>query len=184
MTVRCSVFLAVSLDGFIAREDGAIDWLSVVERPGEDYGFGAFFASTDTLVVGRKTYEVALGFPEWPWGSKRVIVLTSRSLAARHGESFFAGTPSELLAHAEAAGAKHVYVDGGVVVRDFLAAGLVDDLTLSVVPLVLGKGTPLWGPLPPTMGDLRLALRASKTFASGLVQLVYGCPRGGSSAGS
>lgn len=181
MPTRCSVFLAVSLDGFIAREDGAIDWLSIVERPGEDYGFGAFFSAIDTLVVGRKTYEVALGFPEWPWGEKRVVVLTSRALSSKHGETFHAGTPAELLARVEAAGAKHVYVDGGVVVRDFLAAGLVDDLTLSVVPIVLGKGTPLWGPLP---GDVRLSLRASKTFASGLVQLVYGVARGEPSGGS
>ena len=87
---RCSVFIATSLDGYIARPDGTFDFLSIVERPDEDYGFAEFFASVDALVIGRNTYETALAFPEWPYAGKRCIVLTHRETPSVHGEQFFA----------------------------------------------------------------------------------------------
>jgi len=90
----CSVFIGASLDGFIARRDGGLDWLHEVERPGEDYGFGAFFSGVDTLLVGRRTYEVALGFPEWPYAGKHVAVWTRRDGTPRHGETFVSGAPT------------------------------------------------------------------------------------------
>src|SRR6185436_13627723 len=106
--MRCSVFIAISLDGFIARTDGRIDWLSIVERKGEDHGFGAFFESIDTLVMGRKTWETALGFESWPYAGKRVVVLSKSKHAALHGEEFFSGHVRDLdLAHS-----KRTYVDG------------------------------------------------------------------------
>lgn len=168
---RCSVFIATSLDGFIARPDGTIDWLSVVERPGEDYGFGEFFASVDALVMGRKTWEVALGFPEWPYAGKRVVVMSRHPRTPRHGETFHAGSPDELVAALAADGVRHVYVDGGVTIRAFLKAGLIDELTLSLIPVLLGSGIPLFGD---GVSETGLSLQSSRGFESGLVQLRYG----------
>ncbi len=170
MRPRCSVYIAVSLDGFIAREDGSIDWLSQVEMPGEDYGYRAFMDSVDAVVLGRRTYDQVLSFPAWPFDGKRCVVLTRRPLPQpRHGETSFEGPPEALLD--TLADLRRAYVDGGDVIRQFLAAGLVDDLTLSVVPLLLGRGRPLFGAMPV---DRRLRLLASSTFGSGLVQLRYG----------
>lgn len=172
MTFRpqLSVFIATSLDGYIARRDGGIDWLQSVERPGEDYGYKAFADSIDTMVLGRKTYETALGFPAWPYAAFRCIVLSHQTLTARNGETFFCGEPEHLVEKLTAEGARRVYVDGGEVVRQFLAAKLIDDLTISVIPIVLGDGIPLFkggGTEQP------LELLEGKTFPSGLVQLCY-----------
>ena len=167
---RCSVFIATSLDGFIARPDGTFDFLSLVEQPDEDYGFAEFFATVDALVIGRNTYETALGFPEWPYAGKRCIVLTHREPTSLHGEQFFAGAASGLVEQLALVGVQRVYVDGGADIRDFLAAGLIDDLTLSIVPVLLGKGIPLFGAEVP---ELRLQLESSRQYLSGLVQLHY-----------
>jgi dihydrofolate reductase len=172
---RCSVFIAASLDGYIARRDGTIDWLDAVQRPGEDYGFQAFFGSVDTLVIGRRTYETALGFPTWPYGGKNCVVMTHAAPPARHGERFHAGDPRPLLERLATEGARRVYVDGGVVIAEFLAAGLIDDLTISVIPVLLGDGARLFGPA----GGGRLAVERvltlvrSQAYPSGLVQLEY-----------
>jgi dihydrofolate reductase len=168
--MQCSVFIAATLDGFIARSDGRLDWLGMVERPGEDYGYQRFHDSIDSVVVGRKTYQTALGFEAWPYAGKRCVVLTHRPPAPRHDEEFYAGPPAALVARLAAAGARRAYVDGGDVIRQFLAAGLVDDLTLSIVPILLGEGVRLFGP---TGRDLPLELVASRAFASGLVQVEY-----------
>jgi dihydrofolate reductase len=170
MSVRCSVFIAVSLDGYIARPDGGIDWLGIVEVPGEDYGYQAFMHSVDTLVIGRKTYELALRFPQWPYAGKRCVVLSSARVLPAHGESFFAGTPEELVGKLDAEGSKHVYVDGGAVIQQFIAGGLLTDLTVSIIPVLLGAGIRLFGEHE---RDVRLDLVSSRTFESGLVQLRY-----------
>jgi dihydrofolate reductase len=168
--MRCSVFIATSLDGFIARSDGRIDWLSRVERPGEDYGYGRFFASVDTLIIGRNTYETARGFDPWPYAGKRCVVLTHRAIESAHGEEPWQGTPADLVSRLTADGAKHAYVDGGSVVQQFLAAGLVNELTLSIVPVLLGSGVRLFGALG---GDLPLRLIETRSFESGLVPARY-----------
>jgi dihydrofolate reductase len=169
---RCSVFVATSLDGFIARRNGGIEWLAAVERPGEDYGFQTFFDGVDALVVGAATYRVALGLEgPWPWADKRVVVLTHRPPPApRVDETFFAGDPAALVESLGAEGVRRLYVDGGAVISQFLAAGLVDDLTISVLPVLLGDGVRLFqGTLP----ERRLALVSSRAFPSGLVQGSY-----------
>jgi len=168
--MQCSVFIALSLDGFIARRDGSIDWLALVEREGEDYGYRSFLDSVDTLVVGRSTYNLALGFEPWPYAGKRCVVLSHAPPAPRHGEEFYSGSPRELCANLAAQGARRVYVDGGTVIQQFLSANLVTDLTLSVIPVLLGDGVRLFGA---TGGDLPLELLASRRFDSGLVQLEY-----------
>lgn len=167
---RCSVFIAVSLDGYIAREDGGIDWLSIVQQEGEDYGYKAFADTCDTLVMGRNTYDTALGFDAWPYEGKRLVVLTHNPPPPRHGEAFFAGSPEELAGALGRDGARRVYVDGGAVIRQFLAAGCIDDLTLSVVPVLLGGGIPLFASGGP---EHRLHLEESRSWPTGLVQLRY-----------
>jgi dihydrofolate reductase len=167
---RCSVFIAVSLDGFIARRDGGIDWLSIVERPGEDYGYARFFAEVDALIVGRRTYDAALGFPSWPYAGKRCVVLAHDPPPARHGERFHAGPPAPLLAALHADGVRRVYVDGGAVIRLFLSENLIDDLTLSIVPVLLGDGIRLFDDAGATR---RLRTIESRVFPSGLVQIAY-----------
>jgi dihydrofolate reductase len=170
MRPRCSVFIATSLDGFIARADGRIDWLSVVERKGEDYGYKAFFDSIDALVIGRKTYETALGFGEWPYAGKKCIVLTHATMTSRHDEAFYSGPLEELVARLGNEGVKRVYIDGGSVIRQFLDAALIDDMTISVVPILLGEGVRLFAK---TERDVRLDLVQTRAFESGLVQAEY-----------
>lgn len=173
--MQCSVFIATSLDGFIARADGGIDWLSIVELPGEDYGYGRFAASVDALIMGRNTYDTALGFEAWPYTGKRVIVLTNRPFEPRHGEEQRPGGDLRALCEELAnEGVYRAYIDGGNVIRQFLAAGLVDDLTISIIPIVLGSGVPLFGELG---AELPLHLESTQSWPTGLAQLRYRAKR-------
>ncbi|MDX2090144.1 MAG: dihydrofolate reductase family protein [Kofleriaceae bacterium] len=168
--MQCSVFIATSLDGYIARPDGRLDWLERVERPGEDYGYQRFAATVDVLVTGRGTYDVLRELATWPYTGKRVIVLTHRPTESRHGEEFFSGAVEDLARTLAGQGVRRVYVDGGVAIQQFLAAGLIHDLTISVIPVVLGDGIPLFkGGLP----ERGLVLEGTDAYPSGLVQLRY-----------
>jgi dihydrofolate reductase len=163
-----SVFIACSLDGFIARPDDRLDFLDRFH--GEEHGYEAFSAAIDTHLVGGATYRVVLGFPEWPYGEKPVVVWSRRGGTPRHGETFAAGSPLEVASLLEAAGARRVYVDGGATISAFLQADLVDDLTLSIIPVVLGDGIRLFrSPLP----ERWLSLVGSQSYPGGLVQLRY-----------
>lgn len=167
---RCSAFLATSLDGFIARPDGSLDWLRAVEDAGEDHGFAAFLAGIDALLLGRATWDVARGFARWPYAGKRVAVLSGAVRAGSHGETFHAGDPAAVLDRLGAEGARHVYADGGSVVSQLVAADRLDELVLSIVPVLLGEGIRLFqGPLP----ERPLALVSARPYRSGLVQLRY-----------
>lgn len=166
----CHVFLATSLDGCIARPDGSIDWLLPMQTGKDDYGFAAFYAAVDTIVLGRRTYDTLLGFGGWPHAGKRCIVLTHRPPAPCADEQFFAGTPRQLVDKLGSEGARRLYVDGGAVIQQFLAARLVDEITISVVPVLLGAGIRLFA------GDgleHGLQLQASRSWPNGLVQLHY-----------
>lgn len=175
MRPRVSVYLAVSLDGHIARADGGLDWLAPMQVEGEDYGYAAFFSDIDTLVMGRATYDTALGFDPWPYSGKRVVVMTRRALASRHGEVARDGDIAQVLDDLARDGVRHVYLDGGDVVRQGLAADVVDALTLSVVPVVLGSGRRLFDDgLPGSQWTLEQA----QSFATGLAQLRYRRQRG------
>lgn len=167
---RCSVFMAISLDGYIARPDGGIDWLSIVESPGEDYGFQEFFDTVDVVLLGRHTYDTVLAFPEWHYPNKRVIVLTHRPTESRYGEEFYSGDVETLVRQLGEQGIRRVYVDGGIVVQQFLAAQLIDDMTISVIPILLGSGIPLFAGGTP---EARLELESTRSWPSGLVQLRY-----------
>jgi len=167
---RVSVFIATSLDGFIARTDGSIDFLDCVNAPGEDYGFAAFFAQVDAVVIGRATYDTVLGFPHWPFAGKRVVVLTGKPLTPLHGESVHAGSIAPLLRALHDEGCRHVYLDGGGAIRHGLAENLVDDMTISTIPVLLGSGRPLFGAsVPASTWDL-VDVRG---YASGLVQCMW-----------
>ncbi len=175
--MKCSVFIATSLDGFIARRDGSIDWLmraSAGAPKGEDFGYEKFLASIDVLVMGRNTFERVLGFDEWPYGDKRIVVLSSRAieipapLAASVTSS--AEASGDLVGRLSAEGAQHLYIDGGVTIQRFLAAGLIDELTITVIPVLLGEGKPLFGPLDK---DIPLTHIETRIFDIGFVQLVY-----------
>jgi dihydrofolate reductase len=173
--VKASVFIGTSLDGFIAREDGGIDWLNEFgDEPGEDYGYAAFFDSVDALVMGRNTYDLVRTFPEWPYGTKPVIVLTSRPLdipaELADRVSTLSGPPAEIVRQLGERGFTHVYVDGGVTIQRFLAAGLIQRMTITRLPVLIGTGIPLFGPVP---HDIKLRHVETRTFGNGLVQSTY-----------
>ena len=170
--VKTSVFVGVSLDGFIARPNGQFDFLPA--GGGEPHGYAEFIATVDVIVLGHKTFEIVLSLPEWPYGSKRVVVLSSRplDLSAVRGRPVeqMAGTPAEIVAKLAGQGARHLYVDGGITVQNFLKAGLIQRITITRVPVLIGSGIPLFGPLEQ---DFRLQHIATQTYASGLVKSEY-----------
>jgi dihydrofolate reductase len=167
-----SVFIGTSVDGFIARPNGALDFLP--EGGGEPHGYNEFIAGIDAIVIGRKTFETVLAFPEWPYGKKRVVVLSGRplDLSGARGAVVeqMSGPPAEIVAKLAAAGAHHLYVDGGITIQRFLRAGLVQRLTITRVPVLIGEGIPVFGSLP---GDVRLRHIATQHYPSGLVKSEY-----------
>ena len=167
-----SVFIATSLDGFIARSNGDLDWLPA--GGGEPHGYDEFMASVDALVIGRKTFETVLNFAVWPYGEKRVVVLSSRSvdLSTAPGGVVeqMAGPPAEIVSKLAASGAHNLYVDGGITIQRFLRAGLVERLIITRVPVLIGDGIPLFGALT---RDLRLRHVATQHYPSGLVKSEY-----------
>ena len=172
MPGRVRVFIAMSLDGFIAGPDHDLSWLPE-PRAGEDFGYAAFMAQTGAILMGRSTYDVVAGFDgPWPYGETPVLVATRRDLddpAAPTVEAV-SGTPQELVAAAhERAVGRDVYLDGGDLVRQALDAGLVDELTITVIPVILGAGSPLFA------GARRRGLRLDGTalFEGGILQLRY-----------
>jgi dihydrofolate reductase len=168
---KVSVYIATSLDGFIARENGGLDWLERVNRKdGDDYGYAKFMGTVDAIVMGRNTYEIVLGFSGWPFEGKQVVVCTHRLLESRHGETTHTGPLRPLMSRLAEQGVCRVYLDGGVMVRQGLVEGLVDDLTISLIPVLLGKGIPLFGGGIPETG---LKLVESRSFPTGLVQVSY-----------
>lgn len=166
-----SVFLGISIDGCIAGEGGDLSWLAELapDTP-EATGYTALMDEVDTLLIGRTTYDAVLGFEPWPYLGKRVVVLSHRDFAPRHGEQRREGSLKTVLAQLAAEGCRHVYLDGGAVIRAGLAEAVIDKLTLSMLPVVLGKGVRLFdGDLP--RSDWRLA--STHSLPSGVVQLRY-----------
>jgi dihydrofolate reductase len=169
--MKVSVFVGTSVDGFIARPNGALDFLPEACEP---HGYEELMAEIDTLVIGRKTFETVLAFPEWPYGKKRVVVLSSRplDLSTARGAAVeqMSGPTAEIVAKLAASGALHLYVDGGITIQRFLRAGLVQHLIITRVPVLIGDGIPLFGSLP---GDVRLRHVATQHYPSGLVKSEY-----------
>lgn len=177
--MQVSVYIATSLDGFIARENGDLDWLdeaaaSVPE--GEDMGYKAFMDSVDVLIMGRNTYGKVLSFGvDWPY-EKHVIVLSHRELdvpESLYGKvSHSSETPEKLVARLTSQGVKRVYLDGGLTIQSFLAKGLVDDLCITVAPALLGSGKRLFADSNHGTST-KLKLLGCQSFAGGFVQSNY-----------
>ncbi|PNY80916.1 dihydrofolate reductase family protein [Deinococcus koreensis] len=170
------VYIATSLDGFIARPGGELDWLPGAEPTsppppvGEDHGYDAFMARVDTMVIGRGTFDTARDFSPWPYAGKRVIVLSRTLDAATLSQPVeIHPGPVEVLARS-LQGARGVYVDGGQTIQAFLRAGLIDELIVTRIPVLIGSGLPLFGALD---ADLWLQHIDTRTFPSGFVQSTY-----------
>ncbi len=176
-----SVFCGVSVDGFLARSNHALDFLDTGEQ--EPHGFEEFYSSVDVVVMGRNTFEVVLTFGNWPYGNKPVVVLSSRPIdfSSVTGGVLeqMSGEPFEIVRQLEARGFKHAYVDGGITIQRFLTAGLIDRLVITRVPVLIGSGIPLFGPVP---HDVALQHVATRSYKGGLVQSEY--ERGSSSPSS
>lgn len=168
-TVR--VFLGVSLDGCIAGKDHDLSWLECVSTaPPEDTGYADLMSKTDTMLIGRTTYDVIAKFDPWPFNGRRVVVVTSRPLDDRRVEAR-SGTIVDFIDELGREGAKGIYLDGGSLVRQALVEGRVDELTLSWLPYILGEGVKLFEGLPELRQQWQLV--HSRSFPSGLVQATY-----------
>lgn len=174
--MKASVYIATSVDGFIARENGGLDWLpdSHDVEGGEDYGYQAFIHSVDAIVMGRNTYEAVLSFDAWPYSEKPVVILSRhqvpipKQLAATVER--MSAPPQDVVQHLAARGFGHLYIDGGKTIQGFLRADLIDRLIITTIPVLLGSGIPLFGALP---HDIRLCHLETRQFANGLVQSHY-----------
>ena len=169
--MKASVFIGASVDGFIARANGGLDWLPDDPEP---HGYDEFMASVDTIVIGRGTFETVLGFGSWPYGDKRVVVLSSNPVDFSQVPGAvveqMGGEPADVVGQLAATGARHAYVDGGITIQRFLRAGLIQRMIITRIPVLIGDGIPLFGSLP---HDVRLRHIATRNYPSGLVQTEY-----------
>jgi len=170
--MKATVFVGVSVDGFLARPNGDLDFLP--PGGGEPHGFDEFFASVDVIVIGRGTYEKVLTFGGWAYGTKPVVVLSSRPLdlsVVKGGVlEQMSGAPAEIVSKLAARGVHHIYVDGGITIQRFLREGLIDKMVITRVPVLIGEGIPLFGALPQ---DIPLKHVRTQDYKSGLVQSEY-----------
>ena len=170
--MKQSVFCGISVDGFLARPNGALDFLDAGGQ--EPHGYEEFFSSIDVMVIGRKTFEVVLGFGGWAYGKKPVVVLSSQPLdfsSIKDGVvEQMSGEPAEIVERLKARGFQHAYIDGGITIQRFLAAGLVHRLIITRVPILISVGIPLFGSLPQ---DISLRHIATRSYKGGLVQTEY-----------
>ncbi len=170
--MKLSVFCGVSVDGFLARSDHSLDFLDAGGH--EPHGFEEFYGSVDVIVIGRKTFDVVLAFGEWPYGKKQVVVLSSNQLdlsSIKNGlVEQMSGEPAEIVTQLKARSFKHAYIDGGITIQRFLSSGLIDRMVITRVPILIGTGLPLFGPVS---HDITLRHVATRTFKGGLVQSEY-----------
>jgi dihydrofolate reductase len=166
------LYIATSLDSYIARKDGRVDWLSMVETSDTDYGYADFYQSVDALVMGSRTYEQALGFGDWPYPGKPSYVFTTRNLTSERKDVIFTSAkPDTVIREMDAQGFTRIWLVGGAeLTAVFLKFHLVDEYILSVVPTILGEGIPLF--LPP-IPEEKLKLVELQQYPTGLVQLRY-----------
>jgi dihydrofolate reductase len=172
--MQISVYIATSLDGYIARSNGDIDWLPPINPDGEDYGYGEFIRTIDVIVMGRKSFEKVQSFNPWPYEGTPVTVLSQTLRAVpthlTSKVSLSHASPETLSAQLASEGVKRVYVDGGQTIQAFLRAGLITDLTITSIPVLIGSGIPLFGHLS---ADIRLTHLQTNAFGNGLVQSSY-----------
>lgn len=166
------IYIATSLDGYIARQDGDITWLSAVEREGEDYGYAAFMEQVDTVVIGRKTYDKVLEMGmDSPYPGKKLYVLSRDNQTEHERVEYYQGGIPDLIASIRAEEGLKIYCDGGAeAIRQFVRNDLIDRYIISVIPILLGDGIRLFQQGLPNL-DLK-QIRA-QSYPSGLVQLEY-----------
>ena len=175
MAPVCSVFIATSLDGYIARPDGDLDWLAGHENgaTSEDYGYREFMESIDAVIMGRNTFDKVMSFEKWPY-SKKVVVLSNRSveIPAHLSDKLevMQGSPQDVITRQSQNGMDHFYIDGGNTIQQFLRAGLIQKLTITRIPVLIGDGIPLFGTLE---NDIELNHLYTTHFESGFVQSTY-----------
>ncbi|NIK56227.1 dihydrofolate reductase family protein [Kribbella shirazensis] len=170
MSFHAAAFIATSLDGYIARSDGSIDWLtSRAEQAGET-GYDEFLASVDTVVLGRNTYELAAGFDRWPYDGKQVEVLSTTLDPEADERILVHRTLDALVETLTDRGAQRIYADGAATIQTFLNAGLLNELTITTAPVLIGTGIPLFGPVP---SDISLTHNATRTLKAGFIQSDY-----------
>lgn len=171
--MRTKVFIGTSLDGFIARNNGAIDWLVTFASPEVNAGYEEFTRDIDAVVIGRGTFETVLGFPSWPYERKVFVLSTTMKQLpekVKGKAALVSMKPRELLAHLSGEGFSNVYVDGGKVIQNFLREDCIDELIISRVPVLLGSGIPLFGYLE---DDLKFRHLDTRVYSSGLVRSHY-----------
>jgi dihydrofolate reductase len=171
--MKLSVFCGLSVDGFLARPDDTFDFLNTGEK--EPHGFNEFLATVDVVVMGRRTLDVVLKLGHLElYGGKPAIVLSGRPIDLSSGGStvveHMSGKPGEIVMRLEQRGFKHAYVDGGITIQRFLAAGLIDRLIVTRVPVLIGEGVPLFGSVP---HDIPLHHVATRCYGAGVVQSEY-----------
>jgi dihydrofolate reductase len=168
------LFIAMSLDGYIAKPNDDLSFLSIVEKEGEDYGYAEFTANIDTLIVGRKTYDYVLkeiGATHYDNGQRDVYVITRTERPSVGRTNFYTGSLTELVKRLKSENGKNIYCDGGAeIVNELLKNDLIDEMIISVIPILVGNGTRLFKDGRP---EQKLKLVNVKTFDTGLTQLHY-----------
>ncbi|WP_245837760.1 dihydrofolate reductase family protein [Niveispirillum lacus] len=175
MMVTGHVFIATSLDGFIARPDGSIDWLLALDGQGEDHGYEDFIRDMDVIIMGRNTFATMCNYRPWPY--TRPVLVLSRGPSLGLVPDYLSGQvepcdtdPAAVMMMLGQRGCRRAYVDGGLVIQSFLQLGLIQDMVVTRVPVLLGEGRSLFGPLA---GDVSLTHVSTRCFPSGLVQSTY-----------
>lgn len=177
LKTKATAFIATSFDGFIARPNGELDWLPGAEgaaETGDDFGYATFFNSIDAIVMGRHTYEKVLTFGVWPYDAKPVFVLSSKNISPpkklQRRVQVRNLTPAALLDELQMKKMQHIWVDGGKTIQNFLAAGFLHRLIITRIPVIIGEGIPLFGPVP---ADCHLRHIKTEAFKNGFVQSHY-----------
>jgi dihydrofolate reductase len=171
---KLSLFIATSLDGYIAKPNDDLSFLRLVEKEGEDYGYAEFTANIDTIILGRKTYDYVLkeiGSSHYDNGERDVFVITRTSRPSTGRTTFYTGNLAELVQRLKSDSGKNIYCDGGAeIINELLQYDLIDEFIISVIPILLGNGTRLFKDGRP---EQQLQLVSSKTFDTGLTQFHY-----------
>lgn len=171
---KLSLFIATSLDGYIAKPNDDLSFLRLVEKEGEDYGYAEFTANIDTIILGRKTYDYVLreiGSSHYDNGQRDVYVITKTERPGIGKTTFFTGKLSDLVQRLKSENGKDIYCDGGAeIINELLKNDLIDEFVISVVPVLVGNGTRLFNDGRP---EQLIELKSVKTFDTGLTQLHY-----------
>lgn len=172
MNRKLVLYISMSLDGYIATKDNSLDFLSIVEKEGEDYGYNEFIKSVDSVIIGRKTYEkvIEMGY-EYPHKDKDVYILTKTTKHSNEHFKFYNGDLSELIGKLKSQTGKNIYCDGGAeIANELMKHNLIDEFIISIIPILIGEGIPLFLEGRP---ELKLELISTKQFENGLTQLHY-----------